>query len=332
MNIFLTGGTGFIGSHLIPALLKNNHSVVCLVRSNDKGIELKKKYNVSYIVGDITNAETLNDIDVSVFDIVIHMAAMGHVSATSEEAFEAFTSINEGGTKNLISLFSKHTGLKKFIHFSSTAAMGPIEQPILNEKSIPNPVTPYQKSKQRSETYSLGKYNKDKFPTVVIRPCMVYGPGGYGEFYKFCKLMKKGVFPKVGLGKNLTPLVHVADVVQGTLKTIENGRPGEIYLITSKTSITMDDMHDYIMQAIGVKAPYLFVPKYLAFVGAKFIEIVSNFMGREPIVTYRNIRSTVVNRTFDITKAEKELGYKPSIKFQDGISETVHWYKSQNKL
>ncbi len=331
MNIFITGGTGFIGSHLIPALILKQHTITCLVRSDEKGKALQSKQQISYIVGDITDVSSLQTINPTRYDAVIHLAAMGHVSAVTEEAFRTFTTINEGGTKNLISIFSKNPNLKCFLHFSSTAAMGPIEQPILDETSIPNPITPYQKSKLASETYSLNEYKQNHFPTIVIRPCMVYGSGGYGEFYKFCKLMKKGIFPKVGLGKNLTPLVHVSDVVQGTIAVLEHGLPGEIYLITSERSIAMDEMRHYIMNALNKKAPYLFVPVPLAYAGAWILEHLYRMLGQEPIVTYRNIRSTVIDRTFDIKKAKK-LGYSPSISFQNGITETVHWFQQQGKI
>ena len=331
LRIFITGATGFVGSNLLPELTPK-YKVTCLVRNREKGEALKKCFTLDYVIGDITDSESLKSINPEEYDVVIHLAAMGHVSATSEEAFNLFTGINEGGTKNLIEVFSQNKNLRSFIHFSSTAAMGPIEIPILNEESKPNPVTPYQKSKLRSEEYSIGMFKQIGFPTIVIRPCMIYGIGGYGEFHKFCRLMKKGVFPKVGLGKNLTPLVHVKDVVQGTMKAIEYGKPGEVYLITSADSIPMDTMHKYIMKAIGKKGFYPFVPAWVAYAGAKFIEFISGILKKEPIVTYRNIRSTVVDRTFDISKARRELHYEPKIDFESGIKETVDWYKSNNRL
>lgn len=331
MRVLVTGSTGFVGMHLIPQLIAGNYDVICLVRTMEKANQLEKKYNVITVVGDVTKPETLKGISQGI-DYVVHLAAMGHVSAVTEEAYKQFVGINEQGTKNLLEEFSESTQLKKFIHFSSTAAMGPIGLPILNEDSIPNPITPYQKSKNRSEKIITDAYKKQNFPGLILRPCMIYGPGGYGEFYKFCRLMKKGVFPKVGFGQKLTPLVYVEDVVNATLLALQNGKPGEAYIIASDNSIPLDDLHGLIMRSIGKKAPYLYVPEWMALSGAKLIEKVFPLLGKEPIVTYANIKSTIVDRTFDIGKAKKDLGYKQSYSFEEGVLLTIEWYKQQNKI
>lgn len=334
MRILVTGSTGFIAGRLIPELLKMHHQVICLVRSQSKADSLMAKYsnaNIECICGDVTILESLSALPLNV-DCVIHMAAMGHVSATSQEAYEQFTSINEGGTKNLVNYYLKSNTLKKFIHFSSTAAMGPASTPILDETTLPHPLTPYQKSKLRSEFIPIKAYQENQFPALILRPCMVYGIGGYGEFYKFCKLMKKGVFPRVGHGLNLTPLVHVDDVVQATVLAFEHGVPGETYIVASEKSIAMDELHHLIMSNMGIQAPYIYCPACIALAGAKVLESAFNLIGKEPIVTYRNIKSTITDRTFDISKARTQLGYHACIEFKDGIRETVEWYKNMNAL
>lgn len=331
MNIFITGATGFIGSHIVKKLIEEKHNVICFVRDEDKKKSIQSRYAVSCIVGDLTENKSLEKIPAEEIDAVIHMAAMGHVSSVSEEAYQSFVSINEYGTQNLINVFKHSKKIRKFIHFSSTAAMGFIGQPILNEQSQPNPVTPYQKSKFRSEQVVNKAYIKEKFPAIICRPCMVYGPGGYGEFYKFCRLMKKGVFPKVGSGKNLTPLVYVEDVVNAVMLLLQYGEIGETYIVSSESSIKMDDLHRLIVKYIGVKSPYVYVPAWLALLGAKCIEQCCSILKKEPIVTYQNIKSTVTDRTFDIKKIGA-IGYEQKTTFEEGIKTTVNWYKNQHKI
>lgn len=331
MHILVTGASGFVGGHLVPRLLQEGYSLTCLVRNQEKANILHGKYSVNIFIGDVTDPDTLKGISEGV-DYVIHLAAMGHVSAVTKESYNAFVEINEKGTKNLISEFSSGTTLKKFIHFSSTAAMGPIGLPLLNEESPPNPLTPYQKSKQRSEQIVLRAFKEKQFPGLILRPCMIYGPGGYGEFHKFCRLMKRGVFPKVGLGKNLTPLVYVEDVVNATIAAIERGRAGESYIIASENSIPMDNLRQLIVGNIGVKPPYIYVPGWFALAGARLVELLFPLFGKEPIATYRNIKSTIVDRTFDINKAKNELGYIPCYTFEEGIKQTIAWYKSQQRI
>lgn len=325
----MTGGTGFVGSCLVPELVKRGYEVVCLVRSIEKG---KKIFGdtVTFIEGDVTDPFALKAIPNNI-EYAIHLAAVGHVSAVTEESYKLFVGVNESGTKNIIDELSSRKNFERFVHFSSTAAMGLIGIPIQDENSIPNPVTPYQKSKNRSEKI-VAQAASEGFPTVVIRPCMIYGVGGYGEFYKFCRLMKKGAFPKVGLGKNLTPLVYVTDVVNAAILAMEKGTVGETYIVASESSIKMDDFRKLVVKSIGVRSPYFYVPAWVALFGAKLIELISARIGKEPIATVTNIRSTIMDRTFDISKAKKELGYNPMVNFEEGIKKTVEWYKDQGKL
>lgn len=332
MNFFITGATGFIGGHLVPQLIAAGHNIICLVRDKKKGEYLLSQNNVQVIIGDVRDSGSLKKIDINNIDIVIHMAAMGHVAAATEEAYKKFVAVNEGGTKNIINIFRKSTRLKKFIHISSTAAMGHIGNAILNENSLPNPITPYQKSKYRSELIPLAEFEKTNFPCIIIRPCMVYGPGGYGEFYKFCRLMKKGIFPKVGLGHNLTPLVYVDDVINAIILAAEKGKNGEKYIVASDTSIKMDYLHELIMKQFDTNAPYIFIPSHLALLGAILIEKICGGLGKEPIVSYQNMKSTITDRTFDISKIKNELGYRVKMPFDQGIKETISWYKANNKM
>lgn len=323
-KVLVTGATGFIGKYVAQLLLDNGYSIKCLVRETSDRSFYDGKENVEFFVGELTKPETLEGIEEGV-EYAVHLAAMGHVSSVSEEAYNAFVGINEKGTQNLINRLKKNADFKKFVHFSSTAAMGPIGLPVLNEESVPNPVTPYQKSKLRSEQVVLNAF-KEGFPALIVRPCMVYGVGGLGEFHKFYKLMKKGRFPKVGKGKNLTPMVYVTDVAKGAFLALEKGKPGEAYIIASDKSFVLDDIRNEIVKYANPSAKYPYVPKNLALMGAKILEKFYSMRGKEPIVTYRNILSTVTDRTFDITKAKEQLGYQPKVSLEEGIKKTVQWY------
>ncbi|MBU4444922.1 MAG: SDR family NAD(P)-dependent oxidoreductase, partial [Candidatus Marinimicrobia bacterium] len=123
MNILITGATGFIGSHLTKELCKQGYHCRCLVRNIDKAKEIFKDYkNIEFVIGDITKPETLKNIGNNI-DVVFHLAAHGHVAATSEEAFKKFYKINVKGAENLLNE-CLNKNISKFFHFSSTAAVG----------------------------------------------------------------------------------------------------------------------------------------------------------------------------------------------------------------
>ena len=327
MNALVTGGTGFIGRYLVRQLLWEGHAVRCLVRDVQHAREiLGADGALELVAGDITKPDSVSGVAEGI-EQVFHLAAMGHVSAISEEAFKQFVAVNVGGTVNLIRECAQ-SQVKRFIHFSSTAAMGLIKKELVDESVPPEPKTPYQKSKLESEKIALSLGHELGVSTLVLRPCMVYGVGGTGEFFKMCRMMRKGIFPKVGRGKNLTPLVHVHDVVQAAVKAAERGADGHVYIICSERSLPLDELREMVVNAWGTRSCYPYVPVSLMFAAALFFEIVGRFSGRAPLVTRRNIASTVWDREFSIHKAEQELGYKQTVQFVEGINETVNWYKT----
>ena len=326
LKILITGGTGFVGRYLVNELISRGNFCRLLIRRKSDTEWLFNKDQFELWPGDIIHPETLKGIAKGM-DYVYHLAAVGHVSAISKDAYENFIRVNVGGTKNLI-IECSGFNIKKFVQFSSTAAMGLIKKELVDERDAPQPVTPYQKSKLESEKVALSLGRKHNVPAVVIRPCMIYGINGRGEFLKICRLMSRGLFPRVGFGRNLTPLVHVSDVVQGAIKAAEKGNPGEVYLLSSEHSIELSNLRSIVMKALGKKALYPYVPVWAMFFVAWCFENLARLTGKAPVVTRRNIASTVWDREFSIEKAKRDLGYNPQIGFQEGITETVGWFKS----
>ena len=330
MVTLVTGGTGFIGSHLVGTLVSKGEDVRMLVRETSK-VERFKKLGVDFVYGDITDKGTLKGIAEDV-DIVYHLAAMGHVSAISDAAYQKFREVNVKGTKNLAEECSNYP-ISKFIHFSSTAAMGLLEKPIVDESTPCRPSTPYQKTKYDSEKMILSCQRARKLPVVIVRPSMVYGPGGESsEFLKICRIIKKGIFPQIGGGKNLTPIVYVDDVVQAAILAAERGLPGETFLITSEKSYELRLIAELIAYELGVKRVNCRMPVSIAMSGAFIIELLARIFNISPIITRKNIKSTITDRVFSIDKAKRELGYEPRVSLEDGIKQTVDWFVENNML
>lgn len=330
MNILITGATGFIGRHLLKALIEKGHHCRCLVRESSSLDELFDDSLVELFQGDVTKPKTLKGVGKSI-EAVYHLAAAGHVAAVSKEAYNVFFNLNVQGTRNIVEVCGQD-GVKRFIHFSSTAAMGLIKLSIIDENVPCQPKTPYQKSKYESELAAFETGNKFGMEVIVLRPCMVYGPGGKGEFLKFCKLIKKGIFPRIGLGKNLTPIVHVHDVVRAAVNALDKGVAGEVYLIASETSPPLADIFDAITETLQIRRIYFYVPLWVAYSIAFFLERISMISSKPPIVSRRNIISTITDRVFDIHKAKTELSYNPAKDLKQGVEETTNWFWHQNLL
>lgn len=329
MKVLLTGGTGFIGQHLLRALCAAGHSCRVLARPESDLTPLAD-LTLEVVRGDVTDPPSLRGI-ADGMDVVYHLAAAGHVSAQSADAYARFRALNVDGTRHLIAA-CRGSGISRFIHFSSTAAVGTVRRPIIDETTPCQPRTPYQRSKYESEQVVVAAWQEDRFPAVILRPCMVYGPGGKGEFLKICRLMARGIFPRVGSGANLTPIVHVRDVVQAASKAATRARPGEVYLVASAQSYPAATIRHHVLATLGLRRPYPYVPLWLALAGAHGLETVARWAGRTPPVTRQNIRSTVADRIFDISKAQRELDYQPSVLLEEGIRETVAWFRHEGVL
>ncbi len=322
----ITGGTGFIGTYLTRDLVERGWRCRLLALPGSASPELLALPGVEFREADVCDPATLDGVADDV-EHVYHLAAAGHVTAQSEDAYQRFCGINVGGVSNLLRACAG-SRVQKLVHFSSTAAMGLIEKPWVDESDTPQPKTPYQQSKLESEHAAFELGEELGIPTVVIRPCMVYGVNGAGEFRKMCSLMRRGLFPRVGLGRNLTPMVHVRDVVQGARLAAERGHPGEAYLITSARSIELEEMRRLVLKAWGVWVPHPFVPVSVMLAVAAGFERWAQLRGTTPIATRQNIRSTVYDREFSIAKARDHLGYEPQVSFEEGITETVEWFKA----
>ncbi|MFP4085198.1 MAG: NAD-dependent epimerase/dehydratase family protein [Desulfobacteraceae bacterium] len=330
MNILISGGTGFIGSHLLSRFLGEGNRCRCLVRRTKNLPAVFNNDNVELFKGDVDDVNSLENIGEKI-DVAYHLAGAGHVAAVSRKHSKTAFDVNVKGTRNFIETCAL-TGVKRIIHFSSTAAMGLIRAPKIDETMPCRPTTPYQMSKYKGEQIAIEAGNKLGIEVVVLRPCMVYGPGGKGEFFKFCRLIKNGIFPRIGMGKNLTPIVYVEDVVQAAVNALYKGKRGQVFLIASARSHPMVEIHKLICEALDVRRFYPYVPVWLAYLVAFFMEQIAIRTGKPPTVSRMNIISVATGRVFDIRRAMQSLSYKPNMGLRLGITETVSYFRTNHLL
>ena len=330
MNILVTGATGFIGSHLVPRLLDAGHSVSVLCRDI---IASRKLFNdkVTYIQGNVSDPETLNDCCRDI-DIVYHMAAiMGH-DTPGDTAFLKFRAVNTEGTKNMVRQATL-SGVKRFIYISSTAAMGLIKAPVVDETTKCEPWSPYQVSKRESELYLLNEAKSKKIQIIIIRPSMIFGPGFKGDFLTMARVVKKGFFPKIGFGKNLSPALFIDDLIApliaaGTKETLSHN----LYIIASEESYPLDRIIRIIAKCIDKKVRFIYIPKWCALFGTAVLEALYKIAGKKPPVTYRNIKSTITDRTFSINRAINDLDFKQSVTIDSGLEKTIKYFREKKLI
>ncbi len=322
----MTGGTGFIGSHLVEALILRGIGVRCLLRksSNPKWI---KDLPIEYVRGDCRDQTSLKEA-VKGVDQIFHLA--GVTKAVKEETF---FEMNARGTENLIQACLEHNPhLQKFIYVSSQAASGP--SPNGNRKKETDacmPVSPYGRSKRMGEELALAQARK--LPLLILRPSAVYGPRER-DIYTFFKLLSKGINLCTSNPDQRLSLCYVQDVVQAILLAAETqSSQGDIFFISDGQDYPIETIGDAFAQALDVHAFRLCVPKWILMGIASFSEYVSSVSKKPSLINKGKVEEMVQkNWVCDITKAKALLGFDPMTLLKQGARLTVDWYRKENWL
>jgi len=323
LKALVTGGTGFIGSHLAEALLQRGVQVRCLVR---KGSDLKwlKGLPIEIISGDCGDRASLREA-VKEVDQIFHLA--GITKALKEKTY---FEVNAFGTDNLIrACLENNRRIQKFIYLSSQAAAGPCRNGDRKKESDQcEPISAYGQSKRRGEELALA--HAHEIPLIILRPTGVYGPRDK-DFYALFKWISKRIKPSFS-GK--VSLCYVQDVIHAILLAAESQtKSGEIFFLSDGTNYLMKEVGDVFAKTMGVTPFSVPISKWLLFGIASFSEYLS-LVSRKPPLLSRGMAEQMVQKdwTCDITKAKTTLGFQPQFQLLQGARLTYQWYKNQNWL
>lgn len=325
-KILVTGATGFVGSHLVDRLLERGAAVRCLVRRSSD-LRYLKDPRLEFAYGGLDDATDWG-------------AALNHVETIYHVAGKTFArrakdyfDTNQRGTERLLAAALKHRErIKKFVLVSSLAAIGPARagKPV-DEATAPAPITPYGESKLMGEeaVRAVG----DLLPSAIVRPPAVYGPRDYALLELF-KAIARGVMPMIGRYDKQVSLVHARDLADGIILAGESERSnGRAYFISSEEVYSMRELAERIAEMMGRRARQLAIPRPLAFGVALAAEGVAAMTRKPPVINRDKVRD-LSERCWgcSIERAKRELGYAPQIPIEDGLRETIDWYKREGWL
>ena len=325
MKAFVTGATGFIGSHLVEELLRRGYDEVrCLVR---KDLRWLAGLDVLEVRGDLFSADTIREAVAGV-DYVYHVGGV-----TRAKDWDTFERANVRATEHLLEAVAEvNPGISKVLVTSSLAAVGPCEEGIATEESPLRPLSRYGRSKAEMEA-AIERFH-GRVPLVVIRPPAVYGPRE-ADIYTFFKTLKAGFCPVVGNphAPSLS-LVHVRDLVRGMAAAAEAPvTTGETYFIGSETFYSWNDVKDAATAALGRGALMVAVPPALVGVVGAVVEMVGRLTGSYPPLNREKaleIRS--VCKQCSIDKARRDFGYRQEVGLKEGVADTIAWYRREGWL
>ena len=329
MEILVTGGTGFIGSHLVERLQAKGYHVRCLVRKESNGLCRDNK-GVELFYGDVLRRESLEPA-VRGIGSVVHLAAVQRGAVGKAQFFQ----VNVSGTKNLIEAVSRFApNLRKFVHVSSISAVGPRNDATpLTEESPCAPVDPYGESKRGAEQAVLDC--RKKVPLVIIRPPLVYGPRDVNRFgvLRYAKIAKRGFRFVRADTETYTSIIHVSDLCEGLIKAVETRRAeGEKYFLCNEHPASYGDIAEWSAAALQRSVKEIVIPSFVLDTRAFIKALYGKVTGNDDPANRHGVRTMPRYWICDGSKARRDLDFEPVIPLPDGIKATVLWYRERGWL
>ena len=326
-NILVSGGAGFIGSHLVKFFVKNypNYRIINVdnlsyAGNPDNLKEIENYKNYKFIEEDICNFSEIKKIFVNEkVDSVIHLAAESHVDRSISDPL-IFAKTNVLGTLSLLQASKAYWNLndddKLFYHVSTDEVYGSLgDEGAFTEKTAYDPHSPYSASKASSDHFVRAFYDTYKLPIVISNCSNNYGP--YQHLEKLIPLIINSVINKISIpiygdGKNIRDWLFIKDHISAIDLIFHNSEIGKTYNIGGNNEISNNEISKILIRKIDKKLGRR------SGKSLKLIEYVEDRLGHDK------------RYAIDNSKIKKELGWKPKYRFEQGIEETIDWYL--NKL
>ena len=331
MRVLITGGTGFIGTALSLAYLKDGHEVVVLAREatpaeRENAAELRAA-GARIVVASVTEADEVRRALEGVQ--VVH-----HIAAAMREANipdSVFWETNVQATERLLKA-SRDAGVRRFVYCSSIGAFGKAPPKPATEETPCAPVDIYQKTKKAAEELCLRYRAETGFPLSIVRPAEVYGPRDR-RLLKLFRAVASRKFVMIGSGRNEHHLVYIDDLVSGMrLAEEKDAALGEIFVLAGERSIDTQGLVRTVASALGVDPPRLRIPLGPVVAAAVACEAICRPFGIQPPIYPRRVDFFRSDFSFDISKAKRVLGYRPQFDLPAGLRSTAEAYRARGLM
>jgi UDP-glucuronate 4-epimerase len=317
MRTIVTGGAGFIGSHLVDRLLTDGSEVI-VVDNFDSfySRHIKQKNLQSALLHpccrleelDIRNAEGVQDlVEESRPEVIVHLAARAGVRPSIENP-ALYTDVNVMGTVHWLEAATSLETRPRFVYASSSSVYGDrVDAPFRETDPVDRPVSPYAATKRACELLAYTFHHLHGLPVTGLRFFTAYGPRNRPDLAiaKFTRLIDRGeAVPMFGDGTTKRDYTFVADIVDGVVRAITNCQDHHIYNLGNSNPIELRVLIDSIAQSLG----------------------------KIPIIDHLPEQPGDVRQTYaDIERAASELGYNPSTPFDEGLERYISWYRANGE-
>lgn len=327
MKVCVFGSTGFVGRHLLRALLQEQHAVQALARPSSDLSWLPaagtSAGDVRWVRGDLADYPSV-EAAVGGCELVYNLA----VPVRTADA-RTHHAVNVLGVENVLRA-ARVTGASHMVHCSTVAVHGKLREVPANEGHPLAPKGPYPASKVAGEKLVLEHVRKHGMSSVIARLPSVYGPGGLRTLKVF-RAVLAGPITTLGSAGHLADFTYVSDIVDGLLRCGRSrAAPGEVYILASGAPRPYVDF----LRAIAAAARTELRLRRLPVLPFRAVAAVTRPLRRIPGIEWfqRRMDGVTAPQAYDISKARRELGYCPTISLEEGARRTLHWYRENGYL
>ncbi|HLN57285.1 MAG TPA: hopanoid-associated sugar epimerase [Thermoanaerobaculia bacterium] len=319
---FVTGGTGFVGAHVVRALLRRGRTVRCLVRSSSRLSNLEE-LPVEVVAGDVTDPASLTRAMAGA-RTVYHCAADYRLSARRPREIYA---VNVEGTRNVLAAASE-VGAERVVYTSSVGALGLTRDGRPGDEETPveprSLIGHYKKSKHQAERVAQ-EWAARGLPVVIVNPSTPVGeldikPTPTGQM--IVDFLNRRLPAYVDTGLNI---VDVRDVAEGHVLAAEKGRVGERYILGNR-DMTLKEILDTLSTVTGIPSPAIRLPHWIPLAAAAADTVAARLTGRPPRVPLEGVRMSRHRMFFDAGKAIRELGL-PQTPVEEALARAVAYFR-----
>ncbi len=327
MQVLVTGGTGFTGSHLVRRLLSRGHRVRVLDNAPGLFHDELKEAGADIWLGSVADRDLVLRA-VAGCEVVQHLAAAFRKINLPKQSY---WQVNVEGTRFIAEACLEH-GVRKLVYCSTQGVHGDVKQLPGDEDSPIAPEDYYQYTKYEGERVVLALLERG-LDATVIRPTAIYGPGDPGRFLLLFREAAKGRFYMFGNGQAYYHPVYIDNLVDAFELAAASPRArGRTYLIADDTYVTIDELVRAVAAALGMPVRIHRLPFRPLWLAAVACEGVCMPLGIEPPLFRRRVDWFRQNRGFSIARARAELGYEPRVDLATGLAATARWYREHKYL
>jgi nucleoside-diphosphate-sugar epimerase len=332
MRALVTGGTGFTGIHLVRALVDRGDEVTVLDISpgNSLDTEPLKAQGVKFITGSVVDNDLLHGA-VAGQEVVFHLAS---AFRDIHQGAPLFNKVDVEGTERLLEA-ARLAGTRRVVHCSTQGVHGslPAGRVPGNEESPFGPIDYYCEAKVAAESV-CDKFIAAGMDIVNVRPTSIYGPGDTHGWLKLFRMCKKGRFLMLGSGKVFNHPVYVSNLVDGFLLAADVPEArGRSYLVGDNEYVSLNELVKLIGKVLRNKVQVYRFPWHAPVHALAYLmETASKPFNYEPPLFRRRLTWFSTNRGWDISRARTELGFRPRVDLEEGLTITKKWYQERGLL